>query len=51
MHITNRFAARELRVLIESPVENRPGNMLGTACRYAPVELPGTIASESSLLP
>lgn len=33
-----------LRVLIESPVANRPGRMLGTACRYAPVELPGTIA-------
>ncbi len=35
---------RELRVLIESPVENAPGKMLGTACRYAPVELSGTIA-------
>ena len=35
---------RELRVLIESPVENAPGKMLGTACRYAPVELPGAVA-------
>ncbi len=33
-----------LRVLIESPVSGRPGRMLGTACRYAPVELPGAIA-------
>ncbi len=33
----------QLRVLIESPVENRPGCMLGTACRYAPVELPGNV--------
>ena len=33
-----------LRVLIESPVPDRPGSMLGTACRYAPVEVPGTIA-------
>jgi threonylcarbamoyladenosine tRNA methylthiotransferase MtaB len=35
---------RKLRVLIESPVEGQPGKMLGTACRYAPVELPGTVA-------
>jgi threonylcarbamoyladenosine tRNA methylthiotransferase MtaB len=34
----------QLRVLIESPLEGRPGKMLGTACRYVPVELPGTIA-------
>ena len=33
-----------LRVLVESPIENRPGRVLGTSCRYAPVELPGTIA-------
>jgi threonylcarbamoyladenosine tRNA methylthiotransferase MtaB len=33
-----------LSVLVESPIENRPGRMLGTSCRYAPVELPGTIA-------
>jgi threonylcarbamoyladenosine tRNA methylthiotransferase MtaB len=33
-----------LRVLIESPLENRPGHMLGTACRYAPVELPGDVS-------
>jgi threonylcarbamoyladenosine tRNA methylthiotransferase MtaB len=34
---------RRLRVLIESPLENHPGKMLGTACRYAPVELPGDV--------
>jgi threonylcarbamoyladenosine tRNA methylthiotransferase MtaB len=33
-----------LRVLVESPVKDRPGSMVGTACRYAPVELPGSIA-------
>jgi threonylcarbamoyladenosine tRNA methylthiotransferase MtaB len=33
-----------LRVLIESPLPNHPSHMLGTACRYAPVELPGTVA-------
>jgi threonylcarbamoyladenosine tRNA methylthiotransferase MtaB len=40
----NSLRGTLLRVLIESPVENRPGRMLGTACRYTPVELPGTIA-------
>ncbi len=34
----------QLRVLVESPVKDRPGRMLGTSCRYAPVELPGTVA-------
>ncbi len=31
---------QRLEVLVESPAE-RPGRMLGTACRYAPVELTG----------
>ena len=31
---------QRLEVLVESPAE-RPGRMLGTACRYAPVELAG----------
>jgi threonylcarbamoyladenosine tRNA methylthiotransferase MtaB len=35
---------RRLRVLIESPLENQPGKMLGTACRYAPIELPGDVS-------
>jgi threonylcarbamoyladenosine tRNA methylthiotransferase MtaB len=33
-----------LRVLVESPIAGRPGWMVGTACRYAPVEVPGTVA-------
>lgn len=33
-----------LRVLIESPVLDRPCYMVGTSCRYVPVELPGTVA-------
>jgi threonylcarbamoyladenosine tRNA methylthiotransferase MtaB len=41
----------QLRVLIESPVPNRPGRMVGTACRYAPVELPGTIAMRKQFAP
>jgi len=40
----NSLRGTPLRILIESLVENRPGRMLGTACRYASVELPGTIA-------
>jgi tRNA A37 methylthiotransferase MiaB len=38
------LVGRRLQVLIESPVPERPGQMIGTACRYAPVELPGTTA-------
>ena len=34
------LVGRELEVLVESPGET-PGAMIGTACRYAPVELPG----------
>jgi threonylcarbamoyladenosine tRNA methylthiotransferase MtaB len=30
---------RELQVLIESPLSDRPGWAYGTSCRYAPVEL------------
>jgi threonylcarbamoyladenosine tRNA methylthiotransferase MtaB len=37
------LVGRQLRVLVESPVANRPGRMVGTSCRYAPVELDGTI--------
>ncbi len=33
-----------LRVLVENPVEDRPGWMHGTSCRFATVELPGTTA-------
>ncbi len=39
-----QLVGKRLRVLVESPVKDRPGRMLGTSCRYAPVELPGTIA-------
>jgi threonylcarbamoyladenosine tRNA methylthiotransferase MtaB len=40
----NSLRGMRLRALIESPLPNRPSQMVGTACRYAPVELPGTIA-------
>jgi threonylcarbamoyladenosine tRNA methylthiotransferase MtaB len=43
-HYYESLRGKELRVLIESPVENRPGFMVGTACRYAPVELSGDVS-------
>ncbi|HEX4000905.1 MAG TPA: MiaB/RimO family radical SAM methylthiotransferase [Pirellulales bacterium] len=39
-----QLIGRRLQVLVESPVPERPGQMIGTACRYAPVELVGTPA-------
>ncbi len=38
------LVGRPLRVLAESPVSDRPGHMLGTACRYATVEFPGDVS-------
>jgi threonylcarbamoyladenosine tRNA methylthiotransferase MtaB len=35
-----RLLGRELEVLVESSA-GEPGRMIGTSCRYAPVELPG----------
>jgi threonylcarbamoyladenosine tRNA methylthiotransferase MtaB len=35
---------RRLRVLVESPSEDRPGSMVGTSCRFAPVVFPGDIS-------
>jgi threonylcarbamoyladenosine tRNA methylthiotransferase MtaB len=39
----NRLIGRRLRVLVESPVADRPNRMVGTSCRYAPVELDASI--------
>lgn len=35
---------RQLRVLVESPLKDRPGYAVGTSCRYAPVEFLATTA-------
>jgi hypothetical protein len=35
-----RLIGRPLRVLIEGAAADRPGWGVGTACRYAPVDLP-----------
>jgi threonylcarbamoyladenosine tRNA methylthiotransferase MtaB len=34
------LTGRRLQVLVESPLQDRPGYAVGTSCRYAPVELP-----------
>ncbi|MEX0677129.1 MAG: tRNA (N(6)-L-threonylcarbamoyladenosine(37)-C(2))-methylthiotransferase MtaB [Pirellulales bacterium] len=41
---------RRLEVLVES-VARRPGRVLGTSCRYAPVELTGTASDVGRLIP
>jgi threonylcarbamoyladenosine tRNA methylthiotransferase MtaB len=40
----SRLVGRSLRVLVESPIVDRPGHMVGTSCRYAPVLFPGDVA-------
>jgi threonylcarbamoyladenosine tRNA methylthiotransferase MtaB len=34
---------RTLQILVESPIADRPGHMVGTSCRYAPVVLPASV--------
>lgn len=41
---------RSLRVLIEAPSEGRDDRVVGTSCRYAPVELAGTRHSCGKLM-
>lgn len=40
-----QLCRKPLRVLIESTLEKSPDRVVGTSCRYAPVELPGTADS------
>jgi len=39
-----QLSGRRLRVLVESPLPDQPGRMVGTSCRYAPVELRGDVS-------
>ena len=39
------LVGKRLRVLVESPLENQPSRVVGTSCRYAPVELPSDLAT------
>ena len=42
---------RQLQVLVETAPSDRPGVLLGTSARYAPVELPGTPDQIGQLVP
>lgn len=39
----SRLLGHRLQVLVESPADTR-GRMVGTSCRYAPVEVPGSLS-------
>ncbi len=45
-----QLIGRPLRVLVESHVEGHPDRCAGTACRYAPVELPGSTRLSGQLV-
>lgn len=42
---SERLRGRPLEVLVEGVLPDKPGRVLGTACRYLPVELPGDAAA------
>ena len=52
--LQNQYVAgligRRLRVLVESPAVERPGQMVGTSCRYAPVVFPGDISQRKQFV-
>jgi threonylcarbamoyladenosine tRNA methylthiotransferase MtaB len=41
---------RRLRVLVESAALDRPGFMVGTSCRYAPVVFPGEVSQRKQFV-
>jgi threonylcarbamoyladenosine tRNA methylthiotransferase MtaB len=41
---------RELQVLVEGPLTERPGYMLGTSCRYTPIELPADVKTRGNFV-
>lgn len=45
-----QLVGQPLRVLVESPAEGAAGRMVGTSCRYAPVELAGSASLSGSLI-
>jgi len=44
------LVGRRLQVLVETPVESRPGSLRGTSARYAPVELPVEMPGGNELI-
>lgn len=47
----HQLVGRRLDVLVEAKPSSRPGFVLGTACRYVPVELPGAPTDVGRLIP
>jgi threonylcarbamoyladenosine tRNA methylthiotransferase MtaB len=45
------LVGRTLDVLVEGESRHTPGNVAGTACRYAAVEFPGTMKLEGRIVP
>ncbi len=45
-----RLLGKRLRVLVESPAADRPNRMVGTSCRYAPVEFEGSIGERKQFV-
>jgi threonylcarbamoyladenosine tRNA methylthiotransferase MtaB len=45
-----RLVGRTLSVLVEARPASQPGHVLGTACRYVPVEFPGDKADVGQLI-
>jgi threonylcarbamoyladenosine tRNA methylthiotransferase MtaB len=41
---------RQLRVLVETPIESQPGYMVGTSCRYAPVVFRGDVSQRKQFV-
>lgn len=41
---------RHLRVLVESPIDGATNRIVGTSCRYAPVEMPAPLSSPGQLI-
>jgi threonylcarbamoyladenosine tRNA methylthiotransferase MtaB len=44
------LVGRDVQVLIERESRERPGRVAGTACRYAPVEIPGDSATIGQII-
>ena len=45
-----QLLGKTLSVLVEARPAGRAGHVLGTACRYVPVELPGTVGDVGALI-
>jgi threonylcarbamoyladenosine tRNA methylthiotransferase MtaB len=53
-HLAGRYhqalSGKPLSVLVEARPAGRAGHVLGTACRYVPVELPGSVSDVGELI-